>query len=335
VSQVSVNDVWSAIRFRPPEKVGKETGTAPSWAGYGDHKTALPPASAQSGRPYSLMLLHEKGSCAMTVFLFWNINRKPLQAVVASLARRHAPDVILLTECGSAPNVTLTALNQPGCSEYSYAPGIGCRKVDVFTRFPARFIRPVLEEERLTVRHLSLPGLTDILLAVAHFPAKTHWKEASQALEATHLSRSVTRAELQVGHSRTVLVADLNMNPFEPGVAGASGLHGVMTRRIAEKRERTVQGRRFAFFYNPMWSLHGDQSPGPPGTYYYSRSEQVEFFWNMFDQVLIRPDLLEFFSNDDLRILDCDGTRSLLTQEGVPDARHASDHLPLLFTLRL
>lgn len=231
----------------------------------------------------------------MTAFLFWNLNRKPPQAIVASLAPRYEVDVIMLTECSVAPDVLLRTLNPVGTSEYHYAPGIGCKKVEIFTRFLGEFIRPRFETDRLTIRHLKLPGLTDILLAVTHFPSKLHWREESQAHECINLANSIRRAEEEVGHSRTVLVGDLNMNPFEDGVVSAVGLHGVMSRRIAERGARVVQDREYPFFYNPMWGLLGDASPGPPGTYYYPSSEHVVFFWNMFDQVLIRPELLHLF----------------------------------------
>src|SRR6185503_19075534 len=105
-------------------------------------------------------------------------------------------------------------------------------------------------------------------------------------------------------------------------------------RKVAERRTRTVQRREYPFFYNPMWSHFGDGNEGPSGTFYRNRSEHVTFFWNMFDQVLLRPELLSIFRNEDLKILSACGERSLL-MGGVPDARRASDHLPLLFRLDL
>jgi hypothetical protein len=125
------------------------------------------------------------------------------------------------------------------------------------------------------------------------------------------------------------------MNPFESGVVGAEGLHAVMDQRIARKISRTVRGEEKFFFYNPMWSYLGDYPSGPPGTYYYSSSRQVNFFWNMFDQVIIRPELLEFFDQGSLRILTLAGSTNLLNSSGVPDTKISSDHLPIMFGLEL
>ncbi len=272
----------------------------------------------------------------MTSFLFWNLKRKPLQDIVANLALGYEVDVLMLAECRIEPAVLLPALNRDERSDYFYAPSVVPGKVEIYTRFSSEFLIPVRDEPRLTIRHLMLPGRMDILLAVTHYPSKMHWSDADQALACGPLlAQPITMAETDVGHARTVLVGDLNMNPFEDGVVSAFGLHGAMTRRIAKRGARTVQGKECPFFYNPMWGLFGDASPGPPGTYYRWGSEPVEFFWNMFDQVLIRPDLLPLFRNEDLEIVTTDGETSLLTRNQVPDRTVASDHLPLFFRLAL
>lgn len=272
----------------------------------------------------------------MTSFLFWNINGKNLQRSIANLTQLYEVDVLMLAECEIEIGVLLRELNKERRFGYHYSPGIGCEKIEVFAQFPHELIQPIHESNRLTIRHLRLPGLTDILLAVTHLPSKLHWRDSSQTAECFELSNSIRMAEQQVGHTRTVLVGDLNMNPFEDGMIIANGLHGVMSRSIAEKRTRVVQSRKYPFFYNPMWGLFGDGTPGPSGTYYYYRSDKYRlFFWNMFDQVLIRPDLLPLFDNRELEILESDGKVPFLSKHGVPDKSVASDHLPVMFRLAL
>ncbi len=130
------------------------------------------------------------------------------------------------------------------------------------------------------------------------------------------------------------LFGDLNMNPFEGGVVSAMGLHGVMCRSIAQERTRKVQNYDYLYFYNPMWNILGDTSPGPPGTYYFRDSRLRSFFWNTFDQVLVRPDLIDRFPSEELKVLEDDGSISFL-KKGLPDKSVASDHLPILFRLHL
>jgi hypothetical protein len=152
-------------------------------------------------------------------------------------------------------------------------------------------------------------------------------------LKCTAFARTIGEVEQEVGHDRTVLVGDLNMNPFESGMVSAAGLNATMARDQASKGFRTVQGRQYPFFYNPMWGHFGDRDRNPAGTYYRDSGQHVNYYWNMFDQVLIRPSLLDMFPQDGVEIVTHAGTAPLLTSGGAPDLAKGSDHLPLLFRL--
>jgi endonuclease/exonuclease/phosphatase family metal-dependent hydrolase len=271
----------------------------------------------------------------MTRFLFWNLGKQPLQKSISRLASLHEIDVIILVECQIPPATMLWGLNENQSSLYDYAPGIGCERVKLFTKFHRDLIPPIYEEDRLTIRRLQLPGLQDILVTAVHFPSKLFWSDESQAAECARLSQVIKRIEAQTGHKRSILVGDLNMDPFEAGVVNANGIHATMSRQIASRGERVVQGQSYPFFYNPMWNLFGDMSTTSPGTFYYSSSEHKAYFWHMFDQVLIRPDLQDNFPGASLRILVSDGVESFVNENGLPDHRTKSDHLPLMFDLVL
>ncbi len=143
----------------------------------------------------------------------------------------------------------------------------------------------------------------------------------------------IEQSEQECGHAKTILLGDLNVNPFEIGMVGTGGLHAVMSRDVASRGSRTVQSREYDFFYNPMWARFGDQESGAPGTYYYDKAEHVTYFWNMFDQVLVRPSLLDGLDFESVRILTSVGGVSLLGPGGKPDRSVGSDHLPVLAEL--
>lgn len=271
----------------------------------------------------------------MISFLFWNINQKPLQNLIAKISSIYDIDILMFAENSIDIYELLSILNDYSSGEYFYAPGIGCQKIQIFSRFSEEFIRPLYESNDLTIRYLNLPGLTDILLAVNHFPSKLYWDETSQLIECVKLNNSILDVEKQIGHSRTILVGDLNMNPFENGVISSEGLHAVMSRNIALKGKRIVKNKEYPFFYNPMWNFFGDTSPGPCGTYYYEKSIHKVFFWNIFDQMLIRPDLLPSFNNKDLTIVTSIDDINLLDKNGFPDRKKCSDHLPIVFKLSI
>jgi len=270
----------------------------------------------------------------MITFLFWNLNKKPLAQKIAKITKRKRVDLIILAECSIPSDEMLSSLIQstgePFFRSYSQSA-----KLALYTKFSKRFFKPVSDAPRHTIQRLSLPLKPEILVGALHLPSPLYTSKESRAMESGTFARELTRVEELAGHKRTIVVGDFNMNPFDDGLVGAGAFNAAMTKEVASRRSRTVNARNYDFFYNPMWSLFGDGSYGPPGTYYYDRSEHVNCFWNMFDQVLIRPDLLRGFRNEDLEILTTDGDASLLTPKGLPDKAHASDHLPILFRINI
>ena len=272
----------------------------------------------------------------MVSFLFWNVNRNPVQEIVAELAELYEIDVIILAESNIEESNMVFELNSRTDSRYSTPPRRG-RRIDIYTRFPSNWFTSVADPYGMSIQHLEDPILNSKLLVVAvHLPSRLHQSDEDLSQLATRWREDIEDAEKDVGHSNTVVVGDLNMDPFHRGVVSSEGLHGVMDKRIAARKTRRVLEKERHFFYNPMWALFGNEQVGPPGTFFYDASSRpVNYFWHMYDQVLLRPELLPFFNDSDLRILTHTETYSLLTDSGRPDADNTSDHFPLLFRIEL
>jgi hypothetical protein len=128
-----------------------------------------------------------------------------------------------------------------------------------------------------------------------------------------------------------IVLGDFNMNPYDRGMNLAKGLNAMMTRQCIAKGFRTHLTEQYEFYYNPMWSLLGDNSDGPAGTIY-DTSNQGPYGWSMYDQVLINQSIVSMFR--DVRILTHAGKSPLVDENGRPDRENASNHLPILVTLR-
>lgn len=266
-------------------------------------------------------------------FLFWNVYRQPLEARVARIAAAHSVDVVMLAECETAPSAVLDALNSVNVGAYCF-PGSFSRRIKIFTRFPATSLIDQFNDSsnRLTIRSLNFgTSSDDILLGVLHLASKKDFSDDDQAFLATNIAADVNLVEEQLGIDHTLLVGDFNMNPFDKGMIGAHAFHAVMTKQQARGNKRTVQGRSYPYFYNPMWGHFGDRTGGPAGTYYLHSSKPHQYFWNIYDQVLLRPALMDKLTY--LEILTSDGAESLVTRNGMPQKNDGSDHLPLLFQL--
>jgi len=272
----------------------------------------------------------------MLTILFWNLAKGNLATEVSALVFEHHVDILLLAESAVPPGHLLQLLNPPAATRYNFVPSrdskIRPSKIQIFFGFGPQFISSRTDTGRATIREVRLPGRTRFLLCGVHFQSRPVWGEKDQALESTELNRTIREEERKAGHSRTIVVGDFNMNPFDLGVTSASGFNAVMTRQIALQRKRTLADRDHPFFFNSMWGLFGDGSSRPGGTFFLPSPQYASIYWHMLDQVLIRPDLIPEFEPSSLRILSEYSGGRLTAANGRPSV---SDHLPILFKMNV
>jgi exonuclease III len=130
-------------------------------------------------------------------------------------------------------------------------------------------------------------------------------------------------------NNKLILLGDFNMNPYDTGMNLAAGLNAMMTKSCVAKGFRRDGGKDYNFYYNPMWSLFGDNTDGPAGTIY-DTSNQGHYGWSMFDQVLISHSIVNLFRG--VKILTEAGPQSLMDVKGRPKSNAASDHFPIFVT---
>lgn len=269
----------------------------------------------------------------MANFLFWNLGRRiNSAATVCQLVIEHSIDVLMLVECEIPQVELLQRLNPVGENGYFPAPQLVESRFRIFIRYSPDFMKQVYDEDRLTVRKLCFPGQTEILLSIVHFPSLLHLDEGDHLDEAFNVNTRIRAIEEQVGHSRTVVVGDFNMNPFAKGMTSASGFNAVMTHDVARRSSRDFNRRSHPFFFNPMWGHFNDGMNRPCGTYYHASPGASSLYWNMLDQVLFRPELASDLAADSVVIVTRTNNESLLNHLGRPSI---SDHLPIKFQLTL
>lgn len=270
----------------------------------------------------------------MAKILFWNCFCKPIDSQIAAVCRDHDIDIGILAEAKEINQATLLPLLNQGTSSTYTFPVQYSERIKIFSRFPSDGFQPISDAGPLSAYEVTPPLGLKFLLVGVHLRSKSAAKEVDQILECVRVAEFLDECENSVGHQRTIVIGDFNMNPFEAGMVAADGLHAVMDRKIALKQSRVVGGRARSFFYNPMWSRMGDSSVGPAGTYHYSDSQNVVYFWNTFDQVLVRPCLIPYVPENGVSVLTevCD--YKFLNRNGKPDQNH-SDHLPIIATVEI
>lgn len=265
---------------------------------------------------------------------FWNQCKNDLTDVVVQAAAILRPDIFAFCETGARFKQTLDALNL--VNAYHFTTGRISERFHLFTRFPQHYIKILSEADRFLILEISLPARDRFLLMVLHGPSKAAgWTPTSLGFEMVHFVTSLRTAQNTHNLSKSVVVGDFNMNPFEPGMVGASAFNAVMDARQARKGSRTIQNRSYGYFYNPMWSLLGDATPGPPATLFYDAYTQDELQWHMLDQVIVSPEMIDFLDVTSLRVVDTIGDHRLVTANGRPRKSKFSDHLPIYFELKI
>lgn len=66
-------------------------------------------------------------------FGFWNINDKKLDSLIKQFADEFELDILILGESPYSPDELLLLLNSVS-SDYYYAPGILCEKIQILTK---------------------------------------------------------------------------------------------------------------------------------------------------------------------------------------------------------
>jgi hypothetical protein len=276
----------------------------------------------------------------MAGFLFWNMRGRRLEVVLRRLTERHQIDVLALAECAIPENPMQDALNAAGGGGFRRVPALASRGLDVYSRYELGCFGPVLKEaDHYLVRTLTPPGGIEVVLALAHLSSPSHKDVRDLNSRVIGFATAIRDAEKAAGHDRTVVVGDLNLNPFDEGLLNVRGLNALADRRTVERKDPRRFGKvfveEFRLFYNPMWSHFGD-AVQPAGTYYYDKSNpEVDPLWNIYDQVLLRPALLGRFHSKNLKILTTDGAVSFVWEDGRPNGDVYSDHLPIWFRLDL
>lgn len=261
-------------------------------------------------------------------YLFWNTNKKDLVPQITQLLLEYRCDFVAFSEFNIRTESLLQALSQ---ANLSYQPvEIHCDRIKVFTTLPMSWIDPLYDCSYYTLQRVRHESLGYHIVAIVHFPSKMFADRWDYLDEVRGLKATIEEKEAAESTNNTVIFGDFNMNPFEDAMVNADAFFTVPCRKVADKKIKTIRRKQYSIFYNPMWNMFGDKD-GPPGSYYYSKTSIQNYYWHIFDQVLLRPSLIEHFCLDKLKILNSIDAQSIADPEGRPSV---SDHFPLYFEIR-
>lgn len=265
-------------------------------------------------------------------YLFWNTNKKNVNNILKDIIIENFCDIVVLAEYKDDINSLIYSLDKENVDMYNFKM-ISCNRITLLVNFKTSSIERFTDSSHyviLKVPHKN-PSIKQHLIACVHLPSKLRANSMDLVFKINSLINDLERDENSCGCNNSIIVGDFNINPFETGMISAGAAHALPCRFIAKKKKRNIGDREYKMFYNPMWNLFGD-SNGVPGTYFYNSSGQENYYWNIFDQVIIRPELIDFFKLDSLKVITKTKKESLITNNKRPN-KSISDHLPIFFTI--
>jgi len=211
----------------------------------------------------------------MLIAAYWNLNKKPNDALVASLASTLASGsqrvVLGVSETAGLNRTVLTAALGSGWSVLTPLS----ERFWVVTNLPVHSIAlgsvstGCLPVEIVTARS-GQPITLSIWFVHLSAPLNKLHAEFHQIEQARDLKDAVSQWETAKANRNTVLIGDFNMDPYSVAMTGVEYLNAVMCRRIAAKGSRTHKAVARPYLYNPMWTGLGDQSSSnQPGSFYW------------------------------------------------------------------
>lgn len=259
--------------------------------------------------------------------LFWNTQKNAdINSTICELVAENNASIVVLAEYVANVNDLLSSLLlQYGIKMQRY--GSCCERITIIGAVSNVEVR--FDSDHTTIQIINEKDI----LCCTHLNSKIYSDhEAQREILIEQLMREICAIEKDLGSENTMIVGDFNVNPYDSSCIDARYFHSLPIYEETKRRTRKVAGNEYAMFYNPMWRFLGD-SAQPYGTYYHNNSGSINTYWNLYDQVIIRPALRERFIDDSLKIITETQSKYLLDSNGHPD-KTISDHFPIIFEIQ-
>ena len=173
-----------------------------------------------------------------------------------------------------------------------------------------------------------------LIIAMIHGVSKLHYRDKDQEALMRMFHSDIAVYENMHTCKNTIAIGDFNVNPFELACIDADCMHAIpFPEEVKNPSRKVIIGEKLKF-YNPTWKFMGKRNP-PYTTYHYSADGRLgNFYWNAFDQVLIRPSLIKAFNESTFSIITQTKNHSLINRTQKPNKLNYSDHLPLFCVIK-
>jgi len=259
------------------------------------------------------------------------MNKKDIVDCLVDITIENDVDLLVLAEYQYNIDNLCQAMNNSSCRKYKAIPNIDCERLKIIAN-KTYGVDPLRDDKYYNILRIrTSPKANDVIVAMIHNRSKMYEKTDEQRKNVQEFHRAIVDSEREEEIERTIAIGDFNIDPFETLCFGSAGMHALPYRNLIEKRKtKNESGKKF---YNPTWKFYGRTQP-PFSTYHCANGGMHNFYWYVFDQVMISRSLLDAFQDENLKIITETSNYKLLTKRANLRKKEYGDHLPLFCSLK-
>ena len=260
-------------------------------------------------------------------------NKSNINKCISEIVIEKSCDIIFLAEYPTEEVFKLcNEINISSSQNYKPLPSYGgCSHICGLISNRYKTINVLQETDRYAIFKIgTATGM--LLIAAIHNVSKMCSGPIDQLNILQRIRSDLTEQEAKLQSKNSIVVGDFNINPFEEISVSPYSLFAIPYKEELKTTTAVRQSTVMEKFFNPSWKFLSNQK-APYASYYYNSSKSDNYYWNMFDQVIVRPQLVNAFDMDSFSIITESKTCQLMLN-GKPNKNNFSDHLPIFFNIK-
>lgn len=177
-------------------------------------------------------------------YLFWNTHKnKKINPILCNLISENHISIVVLAEYDADAEEEIKMLNTCGYSMQQYTT-TGCERIHILAK-RGLDIEPQLQTSNSSMQFVN----RDIILCCVHLNSQIYSSGShAEEIRIRQIVSDILKAEKELSTTNTVIVGDLNINPYDQSCISAQYLHGIPIYEETKRNSRVVLVKRFICF---------------------------------------------------------------------------------------